>query len=223
MNIDLDEVLWSEIVNHINFNDNMTFLEFGVASGNTMVAMLNNLVKINKIPKLVVGFDSFEGLPQEEPGTIRPIEWYKGAFNLQDEMKNNFKITDKPNNFQEAIQKLETRFKDYDFPIKFIKGFYDSSLTNNIVEQFQIQPACFVHIDCDMYISTKQALDFLARNDLFAKDCLIRYDDWVINGIPEFSAGESKAHLEICTQYWLNLELIENNGNATLFRYKGKY
>ena len=218
---DLDDELWSDVVNKIQIDENATFLEFGVASGNTMCALLNNLVKKGIRPRAVIGFDAFEGLPEEDASVAKHESWVKGAFNLKDEITNNDKIETKPSEIIDPITILVDRFKyyhKYDIDIRLIKGWYselDSSL--------DINPACFIHIDCDLYISSMYALNWLAVHKLFGPNCLVRYDDWNIPDIECYTSGESLAHKEICEKYNLEFDFVDKNGHAAvLYRYKEK-
>lgn len=218
--MDLDDKLWSEVVDKIEVNDDATFLEFGVASGNTMCALLNNLIKKNIKPKMVIGYDAFEGLPKEQDGVPVHESWTKGAFNLKSEIQTNSKIISTLKDPKlDPLLVLQTRFKEYekhDIVVNLVKGWYSDTLLENIT----VRPACFIHIDCDLYISSIQVLEWLARYKLFAPNCLVRYDDWFIPGQSVYEAGESKAHKEICQKYDLNFEYVANNGDAAvLYRY----
>ena len=61
-----------------------------------------------------------------------------------------------------------------------IKGFYEESLKDNrIIEEYNFKKPIFINIDCDIYTSTLQVLDFIFRNKLYENGkTIIRYDDW---------------------------------------------
>ncbi len=221
----LDNELWSNVVDKIKIDENATFLEFGVASGNTMCAMLNNLTRRGIKPRKVVGFDAFLGLPEEDATVDRHESWVAGAFNLADEIKNNSQIETKPDENNNPIEILTKRFSKYaelyGINVELVQGWYNE-LDVWSVEKFDIKPACFIHIDCDLYISAIQCLRWLAKNKLFGPNCLVRYDDWNIEGKGLYTCGESRAHKEICERYGLVFDYVESNGHAAeLFRYKG--
>ncbi len=222
--MDQDEQVFDRVLNHVNLDGDFTILELGTASGNTLCAILNMLVSQNKIPKQVIAFDSWEGLPVEDPDTPRQSDWHPSAFNLLYENQNNKKLSKKATTPEEAFQLLLDRFAEYEsygINIQLVKGFYEKTLNEGTLEIYKIKPATFVNIDCDLYISAKQALEFLFKNDLLAEDCIVRYDDWDMIGLREGEAGESKAHNEMVQKYRVSFELIEK-GRDALFKYKGK-
>ena len=60
-----------------------------------------------------------------------------------------------------------------------------------------MRPALFVDIDCDLYSSAYQGLDWMFQNRLIAQGTIIGYDDWGIRG----DFGEKRAHREIAAKY----------------------
>ena len=58
----------------------------------------------------------------------------------------------------------------------------------------------FVHIDCDLYESAYQVLDYLFGNDMLSDGCALFFDDWYCNrGNPRY--GEHKAMGDIVEKY----------------------
>lgn len=116
------------------------WLEFGVASGNT----------INYISKFtndkVYGFDSFEGLPEKWRDGFD-----KGAFS------RNGNLPHVNNN------------------VELIKGWFSETLLNFI--QIHNKKVSFIHMDADLYSSTKYILDTL--KNYIDKDCIIIFDELV--------------------------------------------
>lgn len=220
--MDVDEQLFDELFQHITSNEDLIVMEFGVASGNMACALLNILIRRGLIPKKYVGYDSFKGLPSEDPNASCPSYWYPGAFNLLDENINNNKLNVKAVDEEDAMRLLLARFSEYqkhNIDVQLIHGFYETSLKPELIQLYDLKPAMFINIDCDMYISAIQALEFLVYNDLIADKCVIRYDDWSIRGIPEGSGGESKAHAEIVEKYNLNFELVRKSSSDAVFRF----
>lgn len=196
-------------------------MQFGVASGNTLLAILDNFKAIGCLPNRAFGFDSFVGLPDEAQGVPRHNDWVKGAFNLIDEINSNKKIDSETNNIYDALSVLVDRFpQEYIEILCFVAGFYSDTLDSGAVKQWDIKPASFVDIDCDLYISAKQALDFIFENHLVADNCIIRYDDWY--GTAEGVGGESKAHYETVEKYNAVFERLPSVGQDAIFRYKGR-
>ncbi len=222
--MDADEEIFDEILNHVNLEGDFTIMEHGIASGNTLCAILNRLIARNKLPKQVIGFDSFTGLCQEEEGVSRQNDWFPTAFNLLDENLGNKKLSKKASTWNEAYGMLLDRFAEYEkynIWVKLVKGFYSDTLNRKAVEDYHIRPATFVNIDVDLYISAKQVLEFLFQNKLLANGAIIRYDDWTMRNVEEGVGGESKAHNEIVKKYHANFELIRKSATDAVFRFMG--
>ncbi len=89
-----------------------------------------------------------------------------------------------------------------------IKSWY-KDLTEETVKLADLGPAAYIHVDCDLYISAYQALDFMFNNKLIMSGTLIRYDDW--DSVPEWQAGESLAHKQIFDKYSATAERVRSN------------
>lgn len=222
--MDQDEETLNELVSYIQFDENGTVLEFGVGSGNMGSALLNVLLKNGKPLKRYIGFDWFKGLPEEYPDVPVNNHWFIGAFNILDENRTNIKILTKASSEQEAIEMVKERFNNYNkehgIDITIVERLYQD-LDSEAVVTYNIKPANYISIDCDLYISAKHALEFIIQNNLMADNCIVRYDDWDM-GIEEGLGGESKAHNEISTKYGLVFEVIRKKmGSDAVFQYKG--
>ena len=57
----------------------------------------------------------------------------------------------------------------------------------------QMLPALYLQIDCDLYVSAYQALDWMLANKLVVAGTIIGYDDWTTGG----EGGEAQAHHEV--------------------------
>ena len=101
------------------------YLEFGVYKGKSI-----NYIARKIVPKVIYGFDSFEGLKGEAyPG----YKWTPGEnFNLRGKMP-----------------KVEEN-------VTLIKGFFKDTVKSFIEEN--TLPVAFAHMDADLYPSTKEAL-----------------------------------------------------------------
>lgn len=187
-----------------NMKDGAIF-EFGVNYGNTLTCLLDNMILLNKKPTGIFGFDNFMGLPKEQEGIHKDNDWFETAFNVVDELKRiNINTTR-----EEAIELVKGRFKEYekyDFFVKLIIGWY-SELNKQTIIDYNMIPASFIHVDCDLYISAKQALEFMFGNNLVLNGCLIRYDDWKLD--PTY--GEHLAHIETVKKYNLKDTQINEN------------
>ena len=74
--------------------------------------------------------------------------------------------------------------------ISLIKGWFNETLEDFIKNQNQ--KISFIHIDCDLYSSTKYVLDTL--KDHLAKDCVIVFDEFI--NYDGYEHGEFKAFQE---------------------------
>jgi len=159
---------------------NTLWLEFGVASGNT----------INYISKFtndsVYGFDSFEGLPEKWRDGFD-----KGAFN------RNGVLPDVHSN------------------VILIKGWFDQTLLPFI--KTQNKKVSFIHMDADLYSSTKYILTTL--KDYLDTDCIIVFDELV--NYPGFdgNTGELKAFYEFITENDVHYRWIGMNGHLGMTGY----
>jgi len=163
--------------------------EFGVYTGGSLRDTIKKL-KHNQInPNMVWGFDSFEGLPIETEGmATEGKHWNEGAFSTCDALN----IWD----WSELEKKLlETINSDN---VKLVKGFYENTLTDELISESEFKPAMFVNIDVDLYRSTIEVLEWLFKNKLVEVGTVIRYDDVLF--VPE-TTGELQAHKEICEKY----------------------
>lgn len=160
----------------LKHKSNTLWLEFGVASGNT----INYISQFTN--DLVYGFDSFKGLPEKWRDGFN-----KGAFNRDGNLPSV-----NPN-------------------VVLIKGWFNETLSNFI--KTQDKKISFIHIDCDLYSSTKYIFDTL--KDYIDTDCIIVFDELV--NYPGFDGptGELKAFYEFITENDVNYEWIGMNGTPT--------
>jgi predicted O-methyltransferase YrrM len=115
------------------------FLEFGVASG----ATINHIA--DRHPNgTIVGFDSFEGLPE----TWRS-GFHKGMF---------------------AVARMPTVRNN----VRLIKGLFADTLPGYLASTSE--PVSFVHVDCDLYSSTKTVFDLVGPR--MAERCVLVFDEY---------------------------------------------
>ena len=95
--------------------------------------------------------------------------------------------------------------------VELIKGWFDDTLDNFI--KTQNKKVSFIHMDADLYSSTKCVLNKL--KDYLDKDCVIVFDELV--GYPGFdgNTGELKAFYEFITENKVDYEWIGMNGKPT--------
>ena len=154
--------------------------EVGVFQGRSM-EILSKVLKV----EMLWGLDSFEGLPEsstEQPG------WEKGGYSSDPRVTLTKRIG-----------------KDR---VGFVKGYYDASLTDDLVAARGMKPAVYLGIDCDLYESTIAAMDWAFRGTGVAvPGTVVGYDDWWVlpcserGGTHPLSSGEGRAHREISERY----------------------
>jgi hypothetical protein len=133
-------------------------------------------------------FDSFQGLPKATlpPDTESP-HVISGAWNWTVEGANAPTPA--------GITQQCSAFLPVD-RIKVISGWYREVLTQIPADT----KFAFVHIDCDLYESAYQVLDYLFGNDMLSDGCALFFDDWYCNrGNPRY--GEQKAFYDIRIKY----------------------
>jgi hypothetical protein len=121
--------------------------------------------------------------------------------------------------YLELLRRLTRYIRDE--RVGFVRGFYNMSLTRTLAADEHMRPALFVEIDCDLYISTHQALDWLLQSRLIVPGTLIGYDDWVAGG----PGGQARAHDEMSRKWSLRTRRLRDprtgsqrlNGLAALF------
>ena len=69
----------------------------------------------------------------------------------------------------------------------------------------EIGPASYVDLNCDLYVSTSQALDFIFRHRIARVGTLISYDDWFETPLHQ---GESLAHEEAAKRFLVEFEYL---------------
>lgn len=164
--------------------------EFGTASGVTSGFLASAMDRGEKEPYLLSTrpsklhlFDSFQGLPEISNPLDVQAGWKKGWFAGLSEL--------------ELFQRIN-RFLPKE-QIKIYSGWFkDTMKTISIDTKFAI-----IHIDCDLYESTMDVLDYLFENEHLLDGCVIFFDDWNCgNASPHL--GERRAWSEITKKYNVN-------------------
>lgn len=159
-------------------------MEFGTYRGDSLL-LLEKLCDAHEVEyRLALGFDSFEGLPEEQQGISTHPVFRQGLF------------SDVPST--SALRKG-----------KYIKCWFNQ-LEQNLIKKLDIRPAKLIHIDCDLYISTMDALSFVFDNNLAKAGTVIVYDEFK-SVEPLFAGGEAKAHREISQKYNIEFEEFFRN------------
>lgn len=165
-------------------------LEFGVGSGYTlsnMAALAHEL----QIPNRFYGFDSFEGLPHDEPVKEDPqFVWRKGWFKYPIEMA------------QKAIEGLPN--------VELVVGFFDQVCTDELKERlgFLDKRAALLHIDSDLYSSAVTVLNWC--RSLIEEGTFIAFDEW--------GRGEERAWKEFVEEQQIEFAEISKTGEQMIFQ-----
>lgn len=131
--------------------------EFGVFSGNS----INHLARKLR-PRLVHGFDSFEGLPES---------WRTG--------------------FDKGM--FSTRVPEVEANVLLHKGWFEDTLPD-FVKSLDPQRASLLHIDCDLYSSTRTIFEHLAP--FIVAGTVVVFDEYF--NYPGWQGHEHKALQEFC-------------------------
>jgi hypothetical protein len=142
---------------------NGLWLEFGVGKGTTI-----DFIAENNDNRTVIGFDSFEGLP-EDWKMSDTLTYLKGHYNLSG-----------------TIPPLKSR------NIRLMRGYFEETLPDFLVRNDQ--PCAFVHLDCDLYSSTLFVLDCLHKYNKLVKGTVILFDE--LYNYQYFEEHEFKAFRE---------------------------
>ncbi len=111
------------------------FLEMGVCTGKTI-----NFVAALNPEQLIWGFDSFDGLP--EPWTRTDITAPEGTFRVN----------------------VEGWTPPVLHNVALVKGMFQETLPQFKEQVLKSGPIAFLHVDCDIYASTKEIFDQLTDN-----------------------------------------------------------
>lgn len=174
------------------------YLEFGVYQGTSLLCMDRALKNLGLCHTRLFGFDSFEGLPLSADADASKL-WCQGQF------RADYEFT------EEVLTKAGV---DWD-RVFLVKGFFESTLNKKIIKKHNIARASVIMIDCDMYLSAKEALDFCAS--LIHNEAMIFFDDWHCTS---HDGGEKKAFAEFLREnsHFAAEEFGTYCSNAQVFR-----
>ena len=131
----------------------------------------------------VYGFDSFEGLPEK---------WRDG--------------------YDQGTFNMNGTLPRVNLNVQLIQGWFNETLPK-FVQTHPGKKVSFIHLDADLYSSTKCIFDELKHR--LAKDCVIVFDELV--NYPGFDGdtGELKAFYEFVTENDVHYTWIGMNGTPT--------
>jgi len=176
--------------------------EFGVYTGGHMREFAKKIRGFGHL----WGFDSFTGFPDEttDSSTGKSLwvynnHWQAGGNSASDRLGVW--------NMTALFQYLHKRINYTD--TTFIQGYYNVSLTPQLLSKHRFRPAVLVDLDCDMHISTMQAMRWLLTSQILVKGTLVRYDDWPRLHDPDGKPwGQRLAHIEITRDFGLRWKVV---------------
>jgi O-methyltransferase len=132
------------------------YLEFGVSRGTSLACAYNALEQAGERRARLIGFDSFEGLPEEAAAQ----GWRPGDYR---------------STLSATRRYLLRRGVDLD-RVRLVEGWFDDTLTDETRRAHGIGKAGLVMVDCDIHSASRQALEFAAPH---VRDrAVVMLDDW---------------------------------------------
>lgn len=175
--------------------------EFGVFSGNTLGRLIKGFREKNIKVGHFWGWDSFEGLPKENPLVWNNPEWGEGAFNVQ----KDFNL----NSVDEAVEFVYNNLKqvNLDDNVTLIPGFFSDTF-KDAYNKYPLHYAHYIHVDTDIYSSSLEVLEFCFKHWIPVNGTFIRFDD--IMSTPK-NAGQHLAKDKIFNKYNVQAEQYSYN------------
>jgi len=155
------------------------YYEFGVYKGFDLWFMTKLAEEYNHPDMRFFGFDSFKGLPVPKSVDVEPDAFgnyfAKGCFSAS---------------LGFVLSNLKQHGTDLD-KVTLIEGYFSESLNKQIIENYGMRKASIILIDCDMYESTIQVLNFIV--DILQEGTILLFDDWLLT---DENKGEQLAFKE---------------------------
>jgi hypothetical protein len=168
----------SRLVERLGRENVGDYLEFGVNSGSSMVAMYHELNRAGLGHVRLFGFDSFEGLPAHANNEDAGV-WAPGDYRCDIEFARQILC-------DEGVEPAR---------VVLTPGWFSETLTPSLPAALNLKRASVVMVDCDMYSSAKEALTFTAP--LLTDHALVLFDDWHSGNLADMGLGEKKAFDEV--------------------------
>lgn len=86
--------------------------------------------------------------------------------------------------------------------VRLVKGWFNETLPEFVKEH--TQPCAFVHVDCDLYSSTKTVFEALNRQ--LVKGTVLVFDEFF--NYPGWRNGEYKALMELCEKHGFEIQYL---------------
>ena len=132
--------------------------------------------------RTIHGFDSFEGLPED----------WSGRHEAKGHYSTNGKLPSVSNN------------------VVLHKGWFDATLPNFLTDQ--LAPVAMVHIDCDLYLSTRVVLDLLRprirRGTIIVFDEYFNFIGWREHEFRAFMEFVQKSNIKYHYIAWSHQQVV---------------
>jgi hypothetical protein len=185
-----------QLTDRIGANGIGDYLEFGVCYGTSLHCMFQTLKEMELDHVRLFGFDSFKGLP--------PI----AAIDIE----NYLQPGDYASSLDSTTRTLTRKGIDWSRTF-LIEGWFQETLNHSLIKNHNIKKASFIMLDCDLYSSAKEALEFCLP--LIKDTSIIFLDDWC----DDKDKGERrafheflKAHPHVKSEYF---DSYSHNGKPT--------
>jgi hypothetical protein len=148
------------------YKGRFSILEFGTHQGYAFTKMLFATKYMGMADRVTVhSFDSFEGLPPAADRRDQNVV-------TNDEV---FAAGQYHGNFQELEQYCRRKYRNY----AFHQGYFEDTLTADLLATFCEEQPILVWVDCDYYSSTRTVLERLLP--YIPSGCVVYFDDFMYN------------------------------------------
>jgi O-methyltransferase len=159
------------------------YVEFGVCHGTSMTCMARAADAVGAGGMRLIGFDSFEGLPEGVEEEDDGICWKAGDFASSEETaRRNLK-----------------RAGVADDRYVLVKGWFDHTATPATAARLGVERVSLAMIDCDVYSSAVTSLAFLGP--LLSDRSVLIFDDWNSGDLAAKGKGEKRAFDEFLVEH----------------------
>ena len=178
------------------YRGNFSILEFGVADGYAFTKKLYATRYLKIDDRIVVhGFDSFEGMPE---ATLQAD---------QDLVANDGWV---PEQFKASVERLDSYCKQHYRNYRLHEGYFEQTLTDELLATLEQDLPILIWIDCDYYTSAKSVFERLIP--YIPTGCVIYFDEYEFNFGSRFT-GEARIVYEINHGgFGEGIELIKDEG-----------
>ena len=181
---------WPDFYQHITNYAKLDglWLEFGTGVG----ATASNIIP--HVPRRLYSFDWFKGLP--ESWTVSDTDTMPiGSFAVRESQDSSIET------LISSLHKMHPK-------LTIVRGLFQDSLPVFLREHRE--KCAFIHIDCDLYSSTKTVLDLLG--DRIVRGTVILFDE--LYGYAKYEQHEYRALVEFIERTGLGVEFIGHVADA---------